>query len=80
MFAELGLFILLFVQLSFGYARTMAVHIPLGVAIVGFAGAMIGRVFDKQAALARPPRRPPADLAGTVLGPTAHPFGQAGER
>lgn len=63
-FASLALLVLLVVQLSFGYSRTMLVHIPLGVAIVGFGGAMIGRVFDKQASLGRPPRSPRAARSG----------------
>lgn len=55
-FAALALLVLLLVQLTFGYSRTMAIHIPLGVAIVAFGGVMVGRVFDKRSTIGRPPR------------------------
>lgn len=73
-FASLALLILLVVQLSFGYSRTMLVHIPLGVAIVGFGGAMIGRVFDKQASLGRLALAGAAG-AGTLSGCALRPRG-----
>ncbi len=72
-FAAVALLVLLIVQLSMGYARLMVVHIPLGVAIVGFAVTMIGRVFDKQASIGRPPRAPRTGRKKAADGTTGSP-------
>lgn len=55
-FVAVALLVLVVVQLTMGYDRNMLVHIPLGIAIVGFAGGNVGRMFAADASVGRPRR------------------------
>ena len=58
--ASLALLVAEELQIGFGYARVLALHVPLGVAIFGLTVAMLvgtGRLTRADAALKERPRR-----------------------
>lgn len=44
--ASVGLFLAIFVQAGMGQTSRLAVHVPLGVAILGLVGALLARTRD----------------------------------
>ncbi|MBA3279253.1 MAG: hypothetical protein H0U22_11155 [Geodermatophilaceae bacterium] len=64
---SVAMFFAVGLQIGMGFSRTLAVHIPLGVAIVALALGQLIWVFGRRASVGR--RRRSAGLAGTGVAP-----------
>ncbi|MBV1853870.1 hypothetical protein [Catellatospora tritici] len=61
--ATFGLFLLTGFQIGMGYARLLAVHIPLGVSVIALAGFLTGWSWRYRPARAVTTARPAAEVA-----------------
>jgi hypothetical protein len=52
--ASVGLLLAIFIQIAIGQTSQLAVHVPLGVAILGLTGALLGRTRNPDPSLHRP--------------------------
>jgi hypothetical protein len=52
--ASVGLLLAIFIQIGMGQTSQLAVHVPLGVAILGLTGTLLGRTRNPDPSLHRP--------------------------